>query len=64
VDYPASATRSGAWPGGGPHPLRAGVATPPGVKRVSDIRAMEVDYGRVAEEMERIQPWLRQWSGL
>lgn len=45
-------------------PLRAGVATPLGVQRVSDIRAMEVDYARVAEEMERIQPWLRQWAGL
>jgi iron(III) transport system substrate-binding protein len=45
-------------------PLRPGVATPPGVNSVSDIRAMDVDYGRVAEEMERIQPWLRQWSGL
>jgi iron(III) transport system substrate-binding protein len=45
-------------------PLRAGVATPLGVRRLSDIRVMEVDYARVAEEMERIQPWLRQWAGL
>jgi iron(III) transport system substrate-binding protein len=45
-------------------PLRPGVSTPQGVRRVSDIRAMEVDYARVAEEMERIQPWLRQWAGL
>ena len=45
-------------------PLRAGVVTPAAVRRVSDIRAMEVDYARVAEEMERIQPWLRQWVGL
>jgi len=45
-------------------PLRAGVVTPARVRRVSDIRAMEVDYARVAEEMERIQPWLRQWAGL
>lgn len=45
-------------------PLRPGVDAPPGVKRVSDIRAMEVDYARVAEEMEKIQPWLRQWAGL
>lgn len=44
-------------------PLRAGVPTPAGVRRVSDIRAMEVDYARVAEEMERVQPWLRQWVG-
>jgi iron(III) transport system substrate-binding protein len=45
-------------------PLRAGVVTPSAVRRVSDIRAMEVDYAHVAEEMERIQPWLRQWAGL
>ncbi len=45
-------------------PLRAGVPTPAGVRRVSDIRAMEVDYARVATEMERIQPWLRSWAGL
>jgi iron(III) transport system substrate-binding protein len=45
-------------------PLRAGVVTPSAVRRVSDIRALEVDYARVAEEMERIQPRLRQWAGL
>lgn len=45
-------------------PLRPGVDAPARVKRVSDIRAMEVDYARVAEEMEKIQPWLRQWAGL
>jgi iron(III) transport system substrate-binding protein len=45
-------------------PLRAGVATPSNVKRVSDIRAMQIDYTRVGVEMERIQPWLRQWVGL
>lgn len=45
-------------------PLRAGVATPSGVRSVSGIRAMEVDYARVAEEMEKVQPWLRQWAGL
>jgi len=45
-------------------PLRAGVATPSGMRRVTEIRAMEVDYARVAQEIERIQPWLRQWAGL
>jgi iron(III) transport system substrate-binding protein len=45
-------------------PLRSGVATPPGVKRVQDIRAMQVDYATVGTEMERIQPWLRRWVGL
>lgn len=45
-------------------PLRAGVPTPKGVRSVADIKAMSVDYGRVAEEMERVQPWLKQWVGL
>ncbi|HEX7505413.1 MAG TPA: extracellular solute-binding protein [Polyangia bacterium] len=45
-------------------PLRSGVATPPSVKRVQDIRAMQVDYATVETEMERNQPWLRQWVGL
>ena len=45
-------------------PLRAAVPTPANVRRASDIRAMEVDFARVAFEMERIQPWLRQWAGL
>jgi iron(III) transport system substrate-binding protein len=45
-------------------PLRAGVPTPRGVRSVADIKAMSVDYARVADEMERIQPWLKQWVGL
>jgi iron(III) transport system substrate-binding protein len=45
-------------------PLRSDVQAPAGLKRVSDIRAMDVDYARVADEMERIQPWLKQWAGL
>jgi iron(III) transport system substrate-binding protein len=45
-------------------PLRAGVATPTNVQRLSDIKAMPVDYRAVAQTMERIQPWLREWLGL
>jgi iron(III) transport system substrate-binding protein len=45
-------------------PLRPDVPVPQGVKRVSDIKAMQVDYARVASDMERIQPWLREWVGL
>jgi iron(III) transport system substrate-binding protein len=45
-------------------PLRDGVPVPKNVKRVSEIRAMAVDYAKVASEMERIQPWLKQWAGL
>jgi iron(III) transport system substrate-binding protein len=65
VDYLLSAEAERRMAEAAAHmPLRAGVPTPPGVRRVSDIRAMAVDYARVAEEMERIQPWLRQWAGL
>lgn len=45
-------------------PLRPGVATPAGVRNVSSLRAMKVDYAKLAAEMERIQPWLRRWVGL
>lgn len=48
----------------GHHPLRPDVPAPPGVKRVGEFRAMAVDYAKVAEAMERLQPWLRQWAGL
>lgn len=45
-------------------PLHAGVPTPPNVKPVGEIKAMAVDYGAVAAAMDRIQPWLREWTGL
>ena len=66
VDYLLSAGRRAAHGrGGGPH---AAAGRRRDARRTCsasrDIRAMEVDYGRVAEEMERIQPWLRQWAGL
>lgn len=45
-------------------PVRSGVPTPSGVKPLGHFRGMPVDYRRVAEEMQRLQPWLRQWVGL
>jgi iron(III) transport system substrate-binding protein len=45
-------------------PLRASVPIPANVRSASGIRALQVDYSKVATEMERIQPWLREWSGL
>jgi iron(III) transport system substrate-binding protein len=45
-------------------PLRPEVPVPQGLKRVSEIKPMRADYARVASEMERIEPWLRQWVGL
>lgn len=45
-------------------PLRPDVKPPPGGRAASDVRAMRVDYARVAATMERLQPWLREWAGL
>jgi iron(III) transport system substrate-binding protein len=45
-------------------PLNPEVEAPAGVPDGGSIRAMSVDYARVAEEMKRIEPWLRRWVGL
>jgi len=45
-------------------PLRPGVQSPPGVKRAEELKSLEVDYARVADEMERMQPWVKSWVGL
>ena len=49
-------------------PLLPGVKLPPAVqgavRPVEDLRAMQVDYRAVAQAMERLQPFLRQWAGL
>jgi iron(III) transport system substrate-binding protein len=45
-------------------PLRPDVETPPTVRAADTFHAMGVEYSRVAVEMERIQPWLRDWVGL
>lgn len=45
-------------------PLRSEIPTPKNVRVVSEFRPMTVDYAQLATEMERIQPWLRQWVGL
>jgi hypothetical protein len=45
-------------------PLRSGVAVPSTMKPVDKLRAFPMDYAKVAETMERIQPTLRVWVGL
>jgi hypothetical protein len=45
-------------------PLRSGVAVPKAVKPVGELRALPMDYPRVAKTMERIEPVLRTWTGL
>lgn len=65
IDCLLSATTELALAHNGAHmPLREGLEAPAGVAAVAAIRAMEVDYAGVAETMQRIQPWLRAWTGL
>lgn len=45
-------------------PLRPGVRAPAEVQAIGEVKAMEVDYARVADEIERMQPDLRRWVGL
>jgi iron(III) transport system substrate-binding protein len=45
-------------------PLRGGVPVPSGVRGLSEVRAMTVDFSVVADAMERLQPWLKRWVGL
>ena len=45
-------------------PLRDDTAAPASVPAVSDLGAMSIDYGAVAETMQSMQPWLREWSGI
>ena len=45
-------------------PLQPGVETPPGIRNAREIHAMEADYRAIADVLERIQPWLRDWVGL
>ncbi|MEK7861831.1 MAG: extracellular solute-binding protein [Chloroflexota bacterium] len=44
-------------------PLRSDVPAVEGVKSLASVKPMVVDYAKVAGEMERIQPWLREWAG-
>ncbi|MBI3681143.1 MAG: extracellular solute-binding protein [Acidobacteria bacterium] len=44
-------------------PLHAGVATPPQVRKIEDLKTMQVDYAQVARKMQQIQPFLKEWAG-
>lgn len=44
-------------------PLRPGVPVPQGVKRVNEIKAMSVDYGKLAARLEELSKgWLKAWA--
>ncbi len=45
-------------------PLRSDVKPAAGGKPASELKTMPVDYSKVADTMERLQPWLREWAGL
>ena len=45
-------------------PLHPGVAMPPELKPIQNIRTMAVDYAEIARKMVQIQPYLKNWAGL
>ncbi|RLE19208.1 MAG: iron ABC transporter substrate-binding protein, partial [Acidobacteria bacterium] len=43
-------------------PLRPGVTVPEGMITVHEIEAMEVDYGKLADELEDLSAgYLKEW---
>lgn len=44
-------------------PLHKGVKTPPDVRKIENIKTMEVDYEKVAKKLQEIQPYLKRWTG-
>ncbi len=42
-------------------PLHKGVQTPPDVRKIENIKTMKVDYGKVAEKLQTIQQFLKEW---
>jgi iron(III) transport system substrate-binding protein len=45
-------------------PLRGGIATSPGIRGVTEVRAMKVDYAALGAIMQSIDSLLRTWAGL
>ncbi|MCI0415571.1 extracellular solute-binding protein [bacterium] len=44
-------------------PLHRGIETPADVPRIENIRAMQVDYAHLAQKLQEIQPYLKEWVG-
>jgi len=44
-------------------PLHKGVDTPVDVKKIEDIKTMDIDYEAVATKLQEIQGYLKEWSG-
>jgi iron(III) transport system substrate-binding protein len=65
IDYLLSAKTERALSLSAAHvPLRADVEPASGVRRLSAVRTLSVDYGQVGEAVERFQPFFREWAGL
>lgn len=65
IDYLLSAEVEGLMAESAAHmPLRPDARHPEHIRAASALRAMRVDYARVAAQMQDIQPWLRTWAGL
>lgn len=44
-------------------PLHPGVETPPDVLKIENIKIMRIDYAKVAQNLQGIQPFLKMWVG-
>ncbi len=44
-------------------PLHSGVEIPPEIRRIEEIKTMQVSYVDLARKMEEIQPFLKEWAG-
>lgn len=44
-------------------PLHRGIETPAYVLKIEKIKAMHIDYAKVAGKLREIQPFLKEWAG-
>ncbi len=44
-------------------PLHPGVETPPDVPKIENIKFMKTDYAKVAQKLQDIQNYLKDWAG-
>ncbi len=44
-------------------PLHPGVETPSDVPKIENIKVMKIDYTKVAQKLQEIQPYLKEWVG-
>ncbi len=43
--------------------LHEGVETPNDVKKIKELRSVQIDFGIVAKKLQEIQPYLQEWMG-